>query len=448
MTPQESTTPTSSKVSQPEAVCPICDGLGLVKKNVSIDHPDFGKAFPCVCQQAKNAARNAERLFETSNLDSYAHLRFENFDPHLDWLLAEQNATLHSALEMTRYFAEQPEDQWLLIRGGYGSGKTHLAAAIGNYRLHQKKPVIFLTVPDLLDHLRRTYAPGSELGYDQLFEQLKNTPLLILDDLGSESPTAWANEKLFQLINFRYVNHLATVITTNQDLEDIDARIKSRLVDQHLARIIELDLPDYRRGGDVQNSSDLSSLRLYSHMTFATFDLRRNTLPNEQADNLERGMKFAEEFAQNPRGWLILLGAHGSGKTHLAAAIGNYRQSINPSNSIIFVTVADLLDYLRSTFNPNSRSTLDNRFNEIRNAPLLILDHFQLQTATAWAREKLFQIIDYRYLAQLPTVITKAGNDLEDLDASFQSRLLDPRVCRIFRITAPDYRGGTAVKRH
>lgn len=448
MTPQRKTSQTSSN-AESEPVCPICDGLGLVKKNVPVDHPDFGKAFPCVCQHDKLAARRASQIYQMSNLNSYNHLRFDNFQTHLEGLSPDQNNSLRVAAEMALYYAEHPEGQWLLLRGGYGSGKTHLAAAIGNHRLQMDQPVIFMTVPDLLDHLRRTYGPGTDVTYDSLFEQVKRTPLLILDDLGSESPTAWANEKLFQLLNDRYVNLLPTVITTNQELEDLDKRISSRLVDQHLTRIIELDLPDYRRGGELQHRSELSNLSLYADMTFETFDLRRNALNAEMVDNLERAFHAAQAYAHDPQGWLVYLGEHGSGKTHLAASIANFRQMMG--DTVMLVTAADLLDYLRSTFNPSSRENLDTRFNEIRTAPLLILDHFQLHTATAWAKEKLFQIIDYRYLAKLPTILTIAGDDfnatMSGLDASFRSRLLDSRLCRIIFIKASDYRGGTGTRR-
>ena len=57
---------------------------------------------------------------------------------------------------------------------------------------------LFTFVPDLLDHLRATYSPNSPVQYDQLFEQVKSTPLLILDDLGAETSTPWAKEKLYQ----------------------------------------------------------------------------------------------------------------------------------------------------------------------------------------------------------------------------------------------------------
>jgi DNA replication protein DnaC len=278
-----------------------------------------------------------------------------------------------------------------------------------------------------------------------MFEQLRTIPLLILDDLGAESPTPWANEKLYQLFNHRYTHRLPTVITTNVELDRLDPRIRSRLVDRDLTRIVSMNLPDFRRGDPEQTQSDLSNLRFYAHMTFENFEVRQDALTPELVSNLQQALYLAQEFAMKPDKWLVLLGPHGSGKTHLAAAIANYR--LRHSEIALFVTTADLLDYLRAAYNPAARTSLDQRFQEVRSTPLLILDHFQLETATPWAQEKLFQIIDYRYLSSLPTVITKYGDDLDGLDYGFRSRLADRRLCQLFCIKAPDYRGGVSARR-
>lgn len=417
----------------------------MVKRNVSQGHPDFGKVVPCICQQDKLANQYNRKLHLMSNLDAYADLSFENFQLRLNWLSPEQNQYLSSIAEFSLNYAADPAQQWLLLKGGYGTGKTHLAAAVGHHRLTMGHPVLFLTVPDLLDHLRQTYAPSNEVDYDELFERVKNVELLILDDLGSESPTAWANEKLFQLLNHRYVKHLATVITTNVAIEAMDPRLQSRLVDNTLVTGFHMDFPDYRRSGDIQERNELTNMRLYQHLTFEQFDFRTQVLPPDVADNLRRAYEYARDFALSPNGWLMFLGTHGSGKTHLAAAIANH--VYGQGDEVILVTVADLMDYFRSAFSPNSAQSLDKRFKQIRNIPLLVLDHFQLQTATPWAREKLLQILDYRYLAQLPTVITKVGTNLDDLEGSFVSRLADNRICRVHLIQAPDYRGGVTSRR-
>jgi DNA replication protein DnaC len=102
--------------------------------------------------------------------------------------------------------------------------------------------------------------------------------------------------------------------------------------------------------------------------------------------------------------------------------------------------VPDLLDHLRATFSPNSSVTFDRRFDEIRTASLLVLDDLGTQSMTAWVREKLYQLFNYRYNAGLPTVIT-TSDSLDDMDARIRSRLLDGRLCTIHAITAPGYHG-------
>ncbi|MCL0097721.1 hypothetical protein M1O19_04290, partial [Dehalococcoidia bacterium] len=81
------------------------------------------------------------------------------------------------------------------------------------------------------------------------------------------------------------------------------------------------------------------------------------------------------------------------------------------------------------------------RIEEIKNSPLLIFDDLGMETATAWAREKLYQILNYRYNARLATVITVTNPALESLDARLRSRLMDPRISNVVPIGAPDYRG-------
>jgi DNA replication protein DnaC len=326
------------------------------------------------------------------------------------------------------------------LRGGYGCGKTHLAAAIANRCVERGQPVLFITVPDLLDHLRAAFAPASPAEYDARFEQVRTAPVLILDDLGTESSTPWAQEKLFQIFNYRYNARLPTVITTNHDLEEIPLRLRSRLVDPDLAKIVSIAAPDYRRAGVAQDQSDLSSLSLHTHQTFKNFDPRKGELPREEEENLKRAFDIARRFAEEPHDWLVFAGTYGCGKTHLAAAIANYRAA--RGYPALFVVVPDLLDHLRATFNPQSTVSFDKRFEEVRRAPLLILDDLGTESATPWAREKLYQIFDYRYNARLPTVITTA-TPIEELDPRLATRMLDVSCCTPFAILAPPYRGGT-----
>lgn len=75
-------------------------------------------------------------------------------------------------------------------------------------------------------------------------------PLLIVDDLGTESSTPWAREKLFQIFNHRYNHRLATVVTSNANLDSIEPRICSRLCDTALCTRIFIQAADYRQRDD------------------------------------------------------------------------------------------------------------------------------------------------------------------------------------------------------
>ncbi len=391
-----------------------------------------------LCRQEELQARVRESLFQLSDLDELEHLTFETFEPRGRVGIGEQASnSIEQAYNHARLFAENPSG-WLFLQGGYGCGKTHLAAAIANSAVQAGRSTLFLTVPDLLDTLR--YAFGAPAGtYEDRFERIRRIPLLILDDFGTQNATDWAREKVFQILNYRYINRLPTVVTTNQLVEEIEARMRSRLSDPDLVSHVRILAPDYRRPKEDLGQHELSSLRLHTNQTFGTFSMRKGEgIAKEDLRSLERAFNAAREFSENPDGWFLLTGPYGVGKTHLAASIANYRAS--QGYEVVFVVVPDLLDHLRATFSPKSSISYDRRFEEIRTSSLLVLDDLGTQAATPWVREKLYQLFNYRYNAELPTVITTA-DPLEEMDARLRTRILDQRLCRIHAITTPSYRG-------
>ncbi|HEY6041948.1 MAG TPA: ATP-binding protein [Anaerolineae bacterium] len=416
------------------AECPICHGVGFFRRDVPIDDPDFGRAIPCPHKLTELAHAQLNDLRHASGLAMLSRMTFETFMPDGLGLTPDKQRQLREAYQAAEKFATHPEG-WLILKGGYGCGKTHLAAAIANHQIELGQAVLFIVVPDLLDYLRSTFAPTSAASYDERFESIRTAPLLILDDYGAQSATQWANEKLFQIFNYRYNAQLPTVVTTNRELEEMDARVRSRLTDLTLSHIITITASDFRQGHD-RGSSDLSSLSLHADMTFDTFESNRADLSHEQRENLRKAWEIAKEYAENPEGWLILTGDYGVGKTHLAAAIANAR--VERGESALFVVVPDLLDHLRAAFSPNSPVSFDRRFEEVRTTPFLVLDDLGTQSSTPWAQEKLFQILNYRYAAKLPTVFT-IGKDVE-IDERMKTRLFDVGRNLLFDIYVPGYR--------
>ena len=412
-----------------------------MRNDVPMGHPDFGKLEICVCRRASVTDGVRDRLFAMSHLDELKELTFESFKLRGRKGLGDMQArSIEQAFNQARHYS-QNLNGWLLLQGGYGCGKTHLAAATANFAVSMGVPTLFLTVPDLLDALRFAY--GSEdTTFEERFDQIRNARLLVLDDFGTQNATGWAQEKLFQIINYRYINKLSTVITTNLTLDEIEARIRSRLSDPELVTLVRMSAPDYRRPMEDTSHPELSSLDLLSGKTFGAFEERiGEKLTTEEMKSLQKAIKVSHAFSEKPKGWLVFEGTYGCGKTHLAAAIANYRAGLG--DPPLFVMVPDLLDHLRAAFSPNSGTSYDRRFDEVRTASLLILDDLGAQSATPWAREKLHQLLNYRYNAELPTVITLAKENLDQglVDERIITRMLDERICDYLEIKAPAYQG-------
>ena len=435
---------------EPEPSCPICKDYGFVRKDVPVGDVDFGRAIPCMCRMGETR----ERLRRRSNLGPLANRTFDTFDPKgRQRLNSRAREILKAAYEICRSYGEAPL-AWLVLHGPPGVGKTHLSAAIANRQIELGNEVFFAVVPDLLDHLRASYGPQSDMTYDELFEYLRNVALLILDDLGTETGSPWAQEKLFQLLNHRYNAELPTVVTTNHRLEELDQRIRVRLEDKSLARVVPVQ--DWRTSV-YETFVEKWPKRLAEH-TFENFSVEGGgsyslRLKPHEVASLKAAYAAAVAFAESPSKWLVFVGEGGRGKTHLAAAIKNYRSVRHMPT--LFLTVPDLLHYLRATYDPTSHLTYDEVFETIASAEVLILDDYGKHYSTPWAEEKLFQLLNHRFNEQLPTVITTSVPfDLSDTVAASQeqnlrilARLLDGDVATIVRIDAPAFRRRAAVPR-
>ncbi len=421
--------------------CELCGGAGFLLDDLPLGHPEYGTPVPCKCKLEERSQRRSSRFQGVNELDALARFTFDSFDPGLSDLPPDKRSTLAAAYHAATGFAEEPRG-WLLFTGRFGCGKTHLAGAIANRRLESGQAAIFVVVPDLLDHLRMTFGPNSEASYDELFDEVRRTELLILDDLGAHSATPWAQEKLFQILNHRYNSRLPTVLTTNQRLEELDQRLRSRLQDMDLVKRIPITAPDFRVGAN-EGQGGLSTLSFHAGQTFTSLDLQRPNTGHQGLSSLRDACKAAEDFVDNPHGWFVLLGSSGAGKTHLAAAISNAWRALG-QDEIMFVVVPDLLDHLRAAFNPQSPVPYDRRFDELKRTHLLVLDDLGTESATPWAREKLYQLLNYRYNAMLPTVIT-TRIEQDKLEPWLRTRIRDRSRCQVLVLKTGGH-GGRAVQ--
>lgn len=225
---------------EPQYNCPRCEDFGWVYADVSRDDPMYGQAVPCDCGIASRGM--IERLRRWAELpEGTERLTFANFS-----LMGKGN-DIKRAFHTAKSFAERKADEcWLTFLGPPGVGKTHLAIAVIRHRLEILDPTDpqgygkYVFVPDFLDELRATFRDEAQESYDSVFGAYKEAPLLVLDDLGAETPTPWVNEKLDQLLDWRYIRQKETVITLNYGLERLGERIADRIADTREGRSILL----------------------------------------------------------------------------------------------------------------------------------------------------------------------------------------------------------------
>jgi DNA replication protein DnaC len=222
-------------------------------------------------------------------------------------------------------------------------------------------------------------------------------------------------------------------------VEEFGADYAGHINDTEVSKVLIL-----KKESSSLQSIDSLDLELLKNMRFSNFDSKRLSLHEDIRQNLQQAFSLAQEFARAPQGWLIYQGLNGCGKTHLSAAIANeLRES---GKEVLFIVVPDLLDHLRASFGPESRVSYDALFEKIKKIPVLVLDDFGEHSATPWAQEKLYQLINYRYNARLATVITTCLN-LEEIENRVSSRMVDPSISMVFNIIAPDYRGDIKTAR-
>lgn len=206
--------------------CSICEDTGVTDNGI------------CNCQR--------ELLIETAKdeIEKYAPLRRSTFDSYsLKYYPEETDASGVSPKKRMDEIAQfckdyaldfSLESPSLFMHGATGLGKTHLSLAIANEAIARGYGVVYGSAPNMFSQLEREHF-GRQYNNERTYEQeLLETDLLIIDDLGVEFSTQFTVSCVYNIINSRILSRKPTIISTNltpRELEDkYTQRITSRII--------------------------------------------------------------------------------------------------------------------------------------------------------------------------------------------------------------------------
>lgn len=189
----------------------------------------------CDCQTGSDVARRKRYMERIDGLTPQERMvRFETLQP---------TPYLHQIAEAT-----DKRRGMITLSGPPGSGKTTMLICAVNDARVRNVPAVYTTMTDLLDYLRRAYAPDADLAFDSRWDLLVRCEVLALDEIDEFNATAWAMERFLRLIDERWrnIDRRLTLCATNQKVQLLPDKISSRLSDGRALQI-RTGGPDMRR---------------------------------------------------------------------------------------------------------------------------------------------------------------------------------------------------------
>jgi DNA replication protein DnaC len=184
-----------------------CDGSGFLFDE------ERRRAYPCSCRPQRQARRRAAAVAGRIP-KRYREVSFDR-EP----LVSIERANPHVVRDVRAYVRSISENlaagRGIWFTGDVGTGKTTLAMLISKAAMEAEHTVAIYSLPRLLAILRETYADDAKLSLTQFIDILSSVDLLHIDDVGAEQTSDWVLEQLYTILNTRYEDGKAVLLTTN-----------------------------------------------------------------------------------------------------------------------------------------------------------------------------------------------------------------------------------------
>jgi DNA replication protein DnaC len=188
----------------------------------------------------RRVAKDLQSLFTDANIPDYAKgWSFATFPEKLDLFTAEgMIAVIEDSLELLKGGQTGIS---LFLYGPTGAGKTSVAVSALRRYMEEGYAGTFLPVRKYIRLLQSSYNKEAPKELIRLEDLILSVPMLVFDDLGSETCTDWSLGKIFDVIEERGANGLVTIITSNNSLaalRKVWQRIQDDEIEQQSGRII------------------------------------------------------------------------------------------------------------------------------------------------------------------------------------------------------------------
>lgn len=138
--------------------------------------------------------------------------------------------------EFMDLFLKGKSTKGIYLHGNFGSGKTYIISALFNELAKKGYKSVAVPVPELIRSIKDSFKDD----YSERYEHIRTTPILLLDDIGSEYLTPWArDEVLGPILQYRMDNDLPIFFTSNFTLEELEEHLAMNTDKVGAKRIIE-----------------------------------------------------------------------------------------------------------------------------------------------------------------------------------------------------------------